>query len=207
MRLNDILTFLNKKGTAGATLDEFKNELGDEDMDTMKRLLNAGMDLGEIKKDGKGRGLKYYGIDFEIVKIIVGPKQKHGNLVEEIDVTECKTVREKILKVLASDYKLKGLHKFSYREKLEDKELNRDLYDFIHKGALDIDVNVACKDKNYIVSKPTKLVSNKLVIQRTNLNEWTISKHFFECLDRPEVTTFTKYEEFEKCLRTLLSRQ
>lgn len=209
MKLKNILDFLHKKNTAGATLDELKNEFGDENIDDMKRLLQAGIDLCEIKKDGQGRGLRYYNSQFEIIKITGIVRQKHGNFVEEIDVTNCKTIKEKIIKVLESPFKLTQLHTFSYREKINDKELNRDLYDFIHQGAIDIDLNIAHdlhKHKNYIVSKNTKLINNKISITRINENTWTITKHFYECPDRPEIITFTKYEEFEKCLRSLLSK-
>ena len=133
MKLKDVTTFLDKKNTSGATLDELKNELGDEDMDTLHRLLQAGMDWGDIKKDGKGRGLRYYDSKYEIVKILpIVARQKHVNRVEDIDISNCLTVKDRIATVLASSFRLTQLHKFSYRDKLNEPEINRNLYDFIH---------------------------------------------------------------------------
>lgn len=210
MKLGNIVTFLDRKNISGATLDVLKNEFGDEDMEALKRLLQAGIDLGYIKKDGQGRGLRYYDAKYEIVKITPNiVRQKHENYVEDIDISMCRSVKERIATVLASPFRLTQLHKFSYREKKEERELNRSLYDFLHKGALDIDVNIAYDLKqraNVIVSEQSKLVNNKLSITRTNENIWTITKHFYDCPDRPEILSFTKYEEFEKCLRSLLSK-
>lgn len=209
MRLSDLLNSLTKRGTIGASVDDLRNEFGDDNLDDIKRLVQAAMDLQEIKKDGKGRGVKYYLID------VVIPEHQNGivrkisqeNLIEGvIDVTGCVT-KEKIERILASEHKLQQVHMFGYRRKIENQMYNKELYDHINTGVIDVEIKVAnIKNKNTIISKKENFLNNKLVISRNTDGQWEITKIFFECPDRPEIKTFSSYSDFEKCLKTLHQR-
>lgn len=205
MKLLDLLTSLSKRGMAGATIEELRNEFGDDQLDDIRRLAQAALDLNETKKDGKGRGTRYYLLDTIIPQKTNGSKKvcEEDFIEGVIDVTKCTTL-EKIKRVLESDHKLQYIYTFEYRKKLENQTYNRELYDFINCGVVDVEVKVAnVKGKNIIISKHEKHLNNKLLIFKESDGDWAITKIFYECPERPETQTFSSQMEFEKCLRTL----
>lgn len=211
LRLRDILNTLTRKGNAGANIEDFRNEFGDEEMDDIKRLLQAALDLQEIKKEGKSRGVRYYSIDVEVPQIksskLGTRKASEENFIEGIiDVSNCVTVKEKVEKIEASEHKLNDIHLFSYRKKIEKPLLGRDLYDHINHGIIDVDVTVGYdpkKKKNGILTHKERILNNKLIISREQDGQYVISKIHLECPDRPEILKFSLQSDFEKCLKTL----
>ena len=214
LRLRDILNVLTRKGNAGATVDDFRNEYGDEEIEEIKRLLQAAQDLNEIKKDGKGRGVRYYLIDVQIPehKVRVGGVRKvsEENFIEGvIDVSGITSVKEKVDKIIESDHKLQELHRFTYRRKLDKPLYGRELYDYINHSVVDVDIMVGYdikKKKNAILCSKEKISSNKLIISREPDGRYAIVKIHLECPDRPEIQRFTLISEFEKCLRTIVQK-
>jgi hypothetical protein len=214
LRLRDILNVLTRKGNAGATVDDFRNEYGNEEIEDIKRLLQAAQDLNEIKKDGKGRGVRYYLIDVQIPehKVRVGGVRKisEENFIEGvIDVSGITSVKEKIDKIIESDHKLQEIHRFTYRKKLDKPLYGRELYDYINHSVVDVDVMVGYdikKKKNAILYSKEKISSNKLIISREPDGRYAIVKIHLECPDRPEIQRFTLISEFEKCLRTIVQK-
>jgi hypothetical protein len=214
LRLRDILNVLTRKGNAGATVDDFRNEYGNEEIEDIKRLLQAAQDLNEIKKDGKGRGVRYYLTNVQIPehKIRVGNVRKvsEENFIEGvIDVSGITSVKEKIDKIIESDYKLQELHRFTYRKKLDKPLYGKELYDHINHSVVDIDVTIGYdikKKKNAILYSKEKISSNKLIICREPDGQYAIVKIHLECPDRPEIQRFTLMSEFEKCLRTIVQK-
>lgn len=214
LRLRDILNVLTRKGNAGATLDDFRNEFGDDEMDDIKRLIQAALDLQEIQKEGKSRGIRYYLIDVQIPehKVRVGGVRKVSveNFIEGvIDVSGITSVKEKVDKILESDHKLQELHRFSYRRKIDKPLYGKELYDYINHSVVDVDILVGYdvkKKKNAILSCKEKISANKLIICREPDGQYAIIKIHLECPDRPEIQRFTLISEFEKCLRTIVQK-
>jgi len=205
MRLSDLLNSLTKRGKSGASIDDLRNEFGDDHLDDVKRLVQAALDLEEIKKNGKGRGVKYYIVNIEIPQhIITTKKVSEEHLIEGvIDVSKCTTL-EKIERIKNSEHKLQSVHTFSYRLKLENQGCGNELSDFINAGVIDVDVKLAnVKGKNVIISTKKKHLNNKLLVFKETDGNWAITKIFFECPERPETQTFSSQAEFEKCLKTL----
>jgi hypothetical protein len=205
MRLADLLKSLGKHGTSGASVDDLRNEFGDDNLNDIKRLVNAALDLQEVKKGGKGRGVKYYLINIEIPNHPTGVKKlSEENLLEGvIDISGC-TTKEKIERILSSEHKLKEVHTFEYRQKVENQLYKKDLYDHINTGIIDVEIKIAnVKGKNIIIGKNKRYLSNKVTISKETDGQWTVVKTFFECPDRPEILKFESYNEFEKCLKTL----
>jgi hypothetical protein len=205
MRLADLLKSLGKHGTSGASVDDLRNEFGDDNLNDIKRLVNAALDLQEVKKGGKGRGVKYYLINIEIPNHPTGVKKlSEENLLEGvIDISGC-TTKEKIERILSSEHKLKEVHTFEYRQKVENQLYKKDLYDHINTGIIDVEIKIAnVKGKNIIIGKNKRYLSNKVTISKETDGQWTVVKTFFECPDRPEILKFELYNEFEKCLKTL----
>ena len=128
-----------------------------------------------------------------------------GKFIEGIiDVTDCKTTKEKIDRILESDHLLNEMQLFSYRRKTDDSIHGKELYDYLNHGAVDTDVKIAnVKGKNSIVSIKEKYLNNKIIIGRDNDGQWMITKIDYECPERPSTIKFENYGEFEKCLRTL----
>lgn len=214
LRLRDILNVLTRKGNAGASVDDFRNEYGDEEIEEIKRLLQAAQDLNEIKKAGKGRGVRYYLVDVEIpehtTRVSNVRKVSVENFIEGvIDVSGITSVKEKIDKILESDHKLEGLHRFSYRRKSDKPLYGKELYDYINHSVVDVDILVGYdvkKKKNAILSCKEKISANKLIICREADGQYAIVKIHLECPDRPEIQRFTLISEFEKCLRTIVQK-
>lgn len=207
-KLSDILNYLGNCKGSGATFDDLKHKFDKEEKEEIKRLLEAGLLLQEIKTDGKGRGLRYYLIDSDIVKILPDAPQKNNlkNSIEGIDVSDCLTTQDKIKKIQASDIPLAGIVPFEFNQKLfDDKEYGKELYDFIHDGTKYVDVklhNNPKNKKNEIFYKKVRETGNSVTIKYKD-GEWLIVKTHCACIDRPEVKSYTSYTEFEKCLKTL----
>lgn len=208
MRLREILNYLDICKNSGASFDEFKREFEESNKDDIKRLLDAAIDMGDVKTDGKGRGLRYYSSEYEIVKIIPDTPKENANKknIQGIDLSDCITSLDKIKKILASDIPLTDIVSFEYKQKLSEKEFGRELYDFLHDGAKYTDVKLRYnkkENKNEIFYKKVKEVGNALTIKYKE-GEWLIIKTDHACPERPETTSYTNYMEFEKCVRTLL---
>lgn len=208
MRLRDILNYLHTCKNSGASFDDFKRQFEEADKEDIKRLLESAIDLGDVKTDGKGRGLRYYSSEYEIVKITNDtPKENSAKkIIQGIDLSDCLTTQDKARKIIESDIALTGIVSLEYKQKLFDKEFNRELYDFIHDGAKYIDIKLHHNPKtgkNEIFYKKVKEVGNALTI-RYKEGEWQIIKTDHACPERPETKSFTDYGEFEKCVRTLL---
>jgi hypothetical protein len=213
MRLKDLLNYIDRSTTSGATFDELKNEFNEEDPDEIKRLVNAALDLNEIKRDGKGRGTKYYGINFDIVKIKTEAATiSHNNdskfIDGQINVSKCLNVKEKIQVILASDHHLSQPSRLSYRETIEGGENGKELHDFILGGVRDIDIGLHFDrifGKNVIYSKQVKNIYNSIWIGNIN-NTWIIKKIFNGLVDQPDVKEFDNFSDMEKCLKTLTGK-
>ena len=108
MRLRNLLDYLDSRTTNGASFDELKNKFDDVESEDIQRLVKSALDLSEIKKDGQGRGVRYYGINFDIVRIkneAARPLTNEGNKVDgAIDISKCSNTKEKIQTVLASTH-------------------------------------------------------------------------------------------------------
>jgi len=212
VRLRDLLNYIDARNTGGATFDEIKQEFGDVEPDDISRLLSSALDLSEIKKDGKGRGVRYYGINYDIVKIKNDgfvPQVDNAKFIDgHINVSKCATVKEKIRTILASDHKLSKPFKFTYREKISGNENGKELHDFIISGIRDIDVGVHFDfktQKNVQYCATERCVYNSLWIGCID-GLWTIKMIFNGMTDRPDIREFDNFVEFEKCLRTLLTK-
>lgn len=208
MRLRDVLNYLDVCKNSGASFDEFKREFEETDKEDIKRLLDSGIDLGDIKTDGKGRGLRYYSSKFEVIKITITPAKDNVNKkeIQGIDLSDCITSQDKIKKILESDVPLTEIVSFQYKQRLFDKEFGRELYDFIHDGAkyIDVKMHYSFKNKkNEIFYKGVRESANSIFIRYKD-GQWVIIKTDHVCPERPETKSFTDYGEFEKCLRTLL---
>lgn len=212
MRLRDLLNYVDTCNTGGATFDEIKQEFGDADPEDISRLLSSALDLNEIKKDGKGRGVRYYGINYDIVKIKNEAMVPHVDTSKFIDghinVSKCATVKEKIQTILDSEHKLSKPVKFSYRERITGNENGKELHDFILTGVRDIDIGLHYDfktGKNVVYAKTERTIYNSMWIGCID-GLWTIKQIFNGLNDRPDIREFQTFVEFEKCLRTLLTK-
>ena len=212
MRLRDLTNYLDSVSSSGATFDELKNRFEETDPEDLKRICHAAIDLDEVKTDGKGRGLRYYGINYEIVKITNGDTVRRidtNKFIDgKIDVSDCLNTKEKIQKILASEHPLSGPILLSYRENISDISTNRELKDFIKNGVKDCDVRLYYdpkKKQNIVYSKNERVRHNSLWLGIVD-NKYIVRKHFNDSQDQPEVREFDKYEEFEKLVRTLLPK-
>lgn len=205
MKYRDLISCIQKAGNGGISIDDLKAHFGEDCKDDISRLIEAGLNLQEIKKEGKGRGTRYYDVNVEIVKITVdGPERCSGNMVGGIDVSGCQTVKQKIQTILNSQTPLTGMVELGYRESVLEHETGKELIDFIKDGSRFVDIGMMHdKGKNVVYKKSERVRGNKLSIYRKD-NKWILEKTFHDCLERPEITEYSKYEELEKVLRTLV---
>lgn len=207
MKVYDLVHFIEGKTSSGATLDELKSHFDETDHEDLKRMVNAAVDMDMLKKDGKGRGLRYYGFNYEIVKItnIGSPyvNLDNKNLIDgAIDVSDCLTVKDKIRKVLASDHPLSRPITLTYREKLQDKESAR-IINFIRDGYRDVDVKITyepLKKANVIYSKWEKVYNNTIWIGIEE-GQYVIKLQVGGNPNQPEIMKFKEWAEFEKCVK------
>lgn len=208
MKIMHLIEFVNSNKGYGVSYDYIKNKFVEENEEDIKRLISAALDLAYIKKSGKGRGVKYYGMEFDI--IADAPKNENVNTYIDgaIDVSKCLTTKEKIKTVLESTHPLSRPVSFEYRENLLEKTTNRELRDYINDGIADVSVKIIydnVKKKNYIYSKNKKSKYNQIVIGKNNDGVLTITK-YIEGNAYKDTLTFDDWASFEKYLRTLLPK-
>jgi len=213
MRLFDILSFIEHRGSNGASLDEIKANFSNDndELEEIKRLIQSGLDLNELHKNGKARGVRYYSIKYPIIQICgneLSTKVNDNKFIDgAIDVSKCVSTKEKIKIVLESTHPLSKPISLTYRESLLEKFSNRELRDFCSDGMVDTDVRIIydnLKKKNYIYSQKEKIHYNSIWFGKIE-GTLTIKKMYGGSEHLPEVKEFVNWEEFEKHLRTLLS--
>jgi hypothetical protein len=205
--LRDLLNYLETCKNSGSSFDELKREFGDDNKEEIKRLLDSASDMGEIKSDGKGRGLRYYLPQYEIIKIMPDIPKENANkkMIQGIDLNDCITSQDKAKKIIASDIPLTDIVSFQYKQKLFNQTTGKELYDFIHDGAKYVDIKLhhnPKSNKNEIFYKKIREIGNAITIKYKE-GEWLIIKTDHACPERPETKSYTNYSEFEKCLKTL----
>ena len=204
------MNLINAYKGYGITYDQIKAFFASEKEEDIKRLIGAALDLSGIKKQGQGRAVKYYGIEFEITPVGVVPKMNDHKLIDgTIDVSNCINEKAKAKVVLESDHQLSTPILFSYREHLLDIPSNRELRDFLDGGIMDTDVRIAydrAEKKNKIYSKKVTCRYNSILIGRTKTGELSITKMFNGSPDNIEEKKFENWTLFEKYLRTLLCK-
>ena len=138
MRVKQLTEYLKQRGGYGASLTDIQAHFEAEG-DEAKRVIESAINLDEVKKAGKGRGVKYYLAEVDIIET----KDTNNNGVVEgneaasisgIDLTGCITTKDKIKRIMNSDKPLTQLIELSYTEDLLDKETGRKLVDFIKGG-------------------------------------------------------------------------
>ena len=216
MKLLQLVGFINSFEGYGVTYEYIKNNLKEPyeknvDEEDLKRLISSALDLSYIKKHGQGRGLKYYGLQFEIVDLTKTVKKvDNAKLIDgAIDVSQCATAKEKVKVILESNHPLSQPLVFSYRERLLEKTTNRELRDYINDGINDVDVKVIydnLKKKNYIYSKQNKKKYNQIMIGKNEDGILTVTKIMDGSQSYKEEKTFDDWNSFEKYLRTLLPK-
>ena len=206
MRYRDVVSYVEDCKTSGASMDDLKARFDGQDTEEINRLLQSAMDNGEIKKDGKGRGTRYYDSRVEIVKIMPTAEPKYdGNYVANIDVKGCNTTREKIEKILASDTPLARLVTLGFKESMLEKPTGKDLLDFVKDGSRYKEFGLMhdnSKKKNVIYKKSVRSKGNKVTFYRDD-DKWYLEKWYPDC-PRPDVTEFNKWEDLQKCLSQLV---
>ena len=211
MRFHDLISFIEKSENSGLTFDDIKSNFSDVENDMLKQFIQSGLDLKELHKNGKGRGTRYYSTKFEIVEIfpdIVAKVDNNKCIDGAIDVSKCANVKEKVDVILKSDHPLSRPINFSYRERILDKLSNRELRDFVLDGIADVDVRLTYNmtdKKNYVYSKQVKPHYNGIWIGIVD-KKLMVKKMFGNSEHLPMIMTFENYQDFEKYLRTLLSK-
>lgn len=209
MKIMHLIEFVNSNKGYGVSYDYIKNKFAEEDEEDIKRLISAALDLAYIKKAGKGRGVKYYGIEFDI--IAEAPKNENVNTFIDgaIDVSNCLTTKEKIKAVLESTHPLSRPVSFEYRENLLEKTTNRELRDYINDGIADVNVKIIydnIKKKNYIYSQQNKKKYNQIMIGKNKDGILTVTRIMDGSQSYKEEKTFDDWISLEKYLRTLLPK-
>lgn len=216
MKLLHLVRFINSFKGYGVTYEYIKNNLKEPcekniEEEDLKRLISSALDLNYIKKYGRGRGLKYYDAEFEIVDTTKSVKKVDDTKLVDgvINVSKCATAKEKVKVVLESNHPLSQPLVFSYRERLLDKTTNRELRDFINDGINDVDVKVAynsLKKKNYIYSQQNKKKYNQIMIGKNKDGILTVTRIMDGSQSYKEEKTFDDWISLEKYLRTLLPK-
>ena len=209
IRIHDVKNYLTKKGGIGAPIPEMVGAFGAE-ADDVRRLLTCLLDVGDIKKIRN----TYYIAGCEIVP----PKERRApkpqtatgptNFIETVDVSQCKTSRQKIDALLNSPEPLKKSYKFTLSERINDQKCSKMLYDFMHSGSKvsEITVMYDARRQRNIATRKNKVTNNRISISRFSEREWHITKTDYLCPERPEVISLASWEDLEKCLRTLFKR-
>lgn len=216
MKRRDMLNYIVSSNGNGVSFSDISRKFENEETGDIQRLLEALMLDNEIKKDGKGRGTRYYYIDAEIVKIFesstgVVAIADPATLIDGIiDVSHCATVQEKIDAVLQSTEKLQNPCSFEYRKKIIIDQSFGALKKFLLGGVEDVCVKIIydnLKRKNVIYSKKSKKQHNAIFITLNEKDEIELCKLINGSFSSPEKSVFNKYEEFEKCLKTLITNK
>ena len=216
MKRRDMLNYIISSQGSGVSFGDISRRFEDEETGDIQRLLEALVLDSEVKKDGKGRGTKYYHIDVEIIKIIettngVIKIADPSILIDGIiDVSHCNTTQEKIDAVLQSDKPLNNPCSFEYRKKIFPNQSFSELKQFLLGGVEDVCVKIIydnLKRKNIIYSTKSKKNHNSIFITLNNNNEIEMHRLINGSFSNPEKTVFTKYEEFEKCIKTLIAKK
>jgi hypothetical protein len=212
--LRDIINYLRQCSENGASLKELEKHFYEDDSYDIKRLLASGIGFKEIQRHGTNtNNYRYYLEGIEVnYKSRVSIKNDDPDLIEGlIDVSHCKTQREKAETIYTSPHPISKIYAFSYRENTSDPIRDRSLYDFMHMAAIDVDLKIMSGLTSTGVCKKfkrehKKFIGNKIIIGRSGQDEWIITKIDYRCPERPEIETFTSWNEFERCLRTLLAK-
>lgn len=211
MKLQNLTNFVKSSKTSGVTFDDIKDNFPESDKEELERLLKAGLDLDFLKKSGRARGTRYYGFEFEVVQInaatIVQKVDENKFIDGVIDAGKCASVKEKIELVLKSSHPLSKPVSFAYRERMLDKQTNRELKDFLNDGVIDVEVKLHYsfdQKKNVIYSKQIKPAYNGIWIGKRD-GILTVIKKFKDSDYLPEEKKFEKWIDFEKYLKTLLT--
>jgi len=206
IRTHDVKEYLVKKAGAGASVPEMVGALRGDEKD-VRRLLSCLLGTKEIIRDKKN----YYVAGCVPVKNRVAAKQPVEDLngfIEGVDISKCRTSRQKVEALINSPEPLKRCHKFSVSERINDQQCNKMLYDFLHCGIKISEVNVmydAARKQNIAIKKD-RVANNRISIHRTSEREWQITKTDYLCPERPEIINLASWEDLEKCLRTFFKK-
>ena len=205
MKIKDLEKFLHNR-SYGASFEEIRNEFNVED-EEIKRIVNSAKDLEKIKQSGKGRGTRYFHVEVEI------PERNESSSLDEnrneiggIDLTDCKTEKDKIKRILESSKPLPSPITISYQENLLDKPSGKKLADFIRDGIKLVEIGLyydLSKKSNVIYKKQERVLANQISIQREG-NEFIVKKVYRKNSTYPEIESFPDYEELREYLRVNL---
>ena len=213
-KLGVFLSYINKCNGNGATHKEIKNYFKTVDEAEIDRIIESAMLLGDIKKNGKGSGVRYYGKDVKIIEVqkdsneLCVDSSKKVFIDGAIDVSDCTSGKEKIKKILESNHQLSRPIMIDYYTDTSIPAIGKELYDFINTKLTRTEVRIfydtaTSKNKIYLIKE----------IQKTNSvwigfedNQYTIKKYSYSSPDNPEVKKFDTIEEMGKCLRTLTAK-
>jgi hypothetical protein len=215
IRFRDVINYLELRSKNGASLKDIEQHFHEDDPSDIKRLLSSGVGFKEIQKHGtNANNFRYYLAGIEVnYKPRVSTKDSDPDLIEGlIDVSHCKTQKEKAETIYSSPHPISKIYAFSYRENASDPIRDRPLYDFMHMAAVDVDLKIMSGLTTSGVCKKfkrehKKFIGNKIIIGRSGEDEWNVTKIDYRCPERSEVETFTSWNEFEKCLRTLFAKR
>lgn len=210
-KLGIFLSYINKCGGNGATHKEIKSFFNTVEETEIDRIIEAAMLLNEVKKNGRGSGVRYYGKDVKIIEIdktintLCVDSTKRTFIDGVIDVSDC-TGKEKIERVLESNHRLSMPISLDYYTDTSVKAIGRELYDFVNTKLTRTEVRIMYDS----ATKKNKIYFKK-DIQKTNFvwvgfedNQFTVKKYRYASPDNPEVKKFDTVEEMNKCLRTFL---
>lgn len=208
-KLGVFLSYINKCGGNGATHKEIKKFFNTVDESEIDRIIEAAMLLGDIKKNGKGSGVRYYGKDVNIIEIdktantLCLDSSKRTFIDGVIDVSDC-TGKDKIKRVLESDHPLSTPILLDYYTDTSEKAIGRELHDFINTKLTRTEVRLmydSATKKNKIYFKKDIQKTNSVWVGFED-DQFTIKKYRYASPDNPEVKKFDTIEEMNKCLRT-----
>ena len=210
MRVKQLTEYLKQRGGYGASLTDIQAHFEAEG-DEAKRVIESAINLDEVKKAGKGRGVKYYLAEVDIIET----KDTNNNGVVEgneaasisgIDLTGCITTKDKIKRIMNSDKPLTQLIELSYTEDLLDKETGRKLVDFIKGGYKLVTVGLMFNNqekKNVIYKKQERIRANQIQFGRDeNGRAFFLKKVDARNPSYPEIEAFDDYEELREYLRS-----
>ena len=159
MKLSDVINFL-KTQKYGSTMLEIKQAFIMEDPENVQRLVDSGMNLDNITSDGKGRGLRYYAYDMEIIR-----KPTTGSIIRE----ETKRGIERVKEILSSETPVPSLTEVIWSEKglFDENSIKGFLQNHIEHNTVKI-MHDKLKNRNIVYSHQKKKHYNTIKLTRTD---------------------------------------
>lgn len=193
MNVQKIVDFVNAKGTeTGFSIEDLCRAFPSTDKDDVRRLANAAYDMGDIHREGVGRGLRYGKIGVELIK-----REK----IEKPAIIKL-TSKEQIKEILESANPLNEPVEFNFSEREALGTSGKELRDFlegglsVHKIKLIYD---SIKKKNIKYSEKIEYTYNAYEVKKLNseymiiFKEAGISHQYFKTKEFKNVNALNDY--------------